>query len=291
MLLTLTVSDASHKRRGSVRLKLDWGKKKWFLEQDDPEPVWQRVGFSKEGPFEPQTSGVIWLWDQPHTHNTVIVWDGPASETVSRTNSGSGRIFDPKDPVFKDGKIEWTIEKAGTGALSDLREKARKRLTEILPAPYGSSKWKANPYHSLKPGPVSGYTNCVEFPAYVVYLLGGRIPPGYPIPAAKQHNAWVHSDGNRRPQPGDIYILCKTTKQDTTTAHVGVIYDASGNVWKTGDWGQGTDSWSGELVDRAYDAAVGTLTGEVDPTKGNVRTPRAISGWVDLDLYFANSQH
>jgi hypothetical protein len=165
--------------------------------------------------------------------------------------------------------------------LSDVRQKAMDKVKEILPAPYGSKQWAANPYHSVPSGK-SGYTNCVEFPAYVVWLASGKkFIPGFPAPSTR---GWVDADGSARPQPGDIYVLCKGETQDESLSHVGVIVSADGDTWRTADWGQG-NGWSGDFVTRTYDEAAGTLTGEVDASKGNTRPPRALKGWVDLDVY------
>jgi hypothetical protein len=277
-------------------MKLDWGQKKWFLEKDEAQPIWERVGFSQKGPFEPQTGNeTIWLWDEPHIHNTVIFWDAPASETVSRNNSGKGRIFDPKDPAFKEGKIEWTIESAAPPALSPLRQRALAELVNLIPARYPKSwpttkdglttkgpegNWAKNVFSSLRQKAKAGYTNCVEFPAYLVLVLNGgkkKLNPGFPPNTTK---GWTDAGGGKRPLPGDIFILLNPGDE---FGHVGVIYDTSwksskGLLWRTADWGQG-DGWDGDWVERTYDPVKGTLT-------GGPNSPRKILGWVDLDELF-----
>jgi hypothetical protein len=287
MLLKISLFDAARYPRGSVRIKLNWGQKKWSLVEDDAQSNWQRVGFTKEGPFEPRPNGTIWFWDQEHIHNTVIAWNAPASEEVIKNNSGSGRIFEPKDALFKEGPIEWMLEGASpsvaTPTLSPLREKALKTLDRILPAPYGSQNWKDNPYHSeMKEG---AYTNCVEFPRYYLGLLGKKLYAGYPPKTTK---GWTDADGIKRPGPGDVYILCATAKRDHTNAHVGIIYstnwdNSNGLLWRTADWGQ-VGGWDGKMVVRTYDPVAASLTGEAGSPYPQAR---AIFGWVDLDKYFS----
>jgi hypothetical protein len=71
MLLKISLFDAARYLRASVRISLDWKQKKWSLVEDDAQSSWQRVGFTKEGPFEPRPSGAIWLWDKEHLHACI----------------------------------------------------------------------------------------------------------------------------------------------------------------------------------------------------------------------------
>ncbi len=281
MLLKLSVYDAARRFRGYARIELDLWQKKWLV-VEDRQLVWWWVGFSRKGSLEVKSWDVIWLWDQGH--NTVIFWDTPRSTLDLRHVHlpGEARIFDPKHRAFKEGKIRWVID-APTPSLSALRKKARQHLEQIIPAPYGSQNWLKNPFHSQRPNKNPGYTNCVEFPAYLGHLLGDdRFPRGYPPTTTR---GWTEADGVKRPLPGNVFILCKGAQRDGSTAHVGVIYDNSqGRIWKTADWGQGT-GWDGAWVERTYDPVAGTLTGD---RSSPFPQPRAIKGWVDIDVYFGN---
>lgn len=299
MLLNLSIYDAANRPRGSVRMKLDFAHKRWSVVQEDARHAWQWVGFSQQGPFEQKDWGVIWLMDL--NRNTVIFRDAPAGEGISK--SGHARIYDPKDRAFKDGMIAWSSEPEAPAApqapaaLSALRQAVLAKLPTILPAQYQSGNkqehknYTNNPFHVLPQDVSAGYTTCGEFPAYLMHLIGGKLGPGtYALqPQGERRNAWRNADGKAVPLPGDLYALCTGVTRDNTVAHIGVIVDTTrGTIWRTADWGQGA-GFRGDFVDRAYDAAVGTLAGEVDPSKGNTRPPRALKGWVDLDGYFANT--
>ena len=178
--------------------------------------------------------------------------------------------------------------------LSPLRQKAVNLVREVLPAPYLSQKYKANPFHVTKQHPKAkgSYSTCGEFPAYIVWLLQGKPDPGKFSPGTTalqpqgvKRNAWRVPNGLDWPRPGDLYALCGTDVLDDSVAHVGVVLDPTGTTWETGDWGQPDVSgggFAGALVSRTFDKERGTLTG--DPTIG--AAPRAIKGWIDLDAYF-----
>jgi len=286
MLLHLQVFDARNTLRGNARMRLNYDTKEWKIEEDS-QHIWPKVGFSSRGAFEEKAWTVTWLWDQPPGHqkrNTVILWGAPTSESDG-AKAGSGRIYDPNDTAFKDGKVQWTAEPT---PLSELRTNALKLLDTMLPAPYGSQKWLKNPFCSKKVS--GGYTNCVEFPAYLIYALNlKKLLPGYPPTTTP---GWTDADGKNKPRPGDIYILCKTPARDLSAAHVGVIYSTSwsnsnGLLWRTADWGQGPGGWDGAFVERKYDPQAASLTGDAaSPYPG----ARAIRGWVDLDAYAAGSK-
>jgi hypothetical protein len=110
MLLNLTVLDAKHVQQGSAQLYFDWGPNRWYLEKEAPTGLWERVGYTPSGPFEPRPPDIIWLWDRPHDHNTVIFWTAPQGPNQSGTNSGEARIYDPRDSALKEGRISWTID-------------------------------------------------------------------------------------------------------------------------------------------------------------------------------------
>lgn len=178
---------------------------------------------------------------------------------------------------------------------SPLRQSAVRLCREVLPAPYLSKNYKANPFHVTKDNPQAkgAYSTCGEFPAYIVWLLQGkpnpaRFRPGTTAlpPQGAKRGAWRTPNGTDWPRPGDLYALCSTATLDDSVAHVGVILDPKGTTWETADWGQPDPSgggFAGAIVQRSFDPVRGTLTG--DPTIGTA--PRAIKGWIDLDAYFA----
>ncbi len=179
--------------------------------------------------------------------------------------------------------------------LSPLRQRALAELDKLIPARYPTpwptrkdglttkgrvGNWAKNNFSSLRPNANPNYTNCVEFPAYLVLVLNGgkkKLDPGFPPNTTK---GWTDADGTKTPLPGDIFILLNPGGK---FGHVGVIYDTSwknsqGLLWRTADWGQG-DGWDGDWVERTYDPVEGTLT-------GGPNSPRKLLGWVDLDALF-----
>lgn len=182
-----------------------------------------------------------------------------------------------------------------TDAGSPLRQSAVRICREVLPAPYLSQAYKANPYHVTKEHPQAkgNYSTCGEFPAYLIWLLQGKPNPGRFRPGTTalepqgaKRNAWRTPDGEHWPRPGDLYALCSTAERDHTVDHVGVMLVPEGTLWQTADWGQPDvtgGGFAGAIVQRSFDPVKGTLTG--DPTIGTA--PRAIKGWIDLDAYFA----
>lgn len=281
------IYDRNHDFRGRVWIKLDWGQHLWSIADHDMGSVWEHVCRSDYGSFEPKPWFVIWLGDQ-YQPVTLIFREAPMTYNDGISRSGWARMYAPVDPQFIDALVYWEIESYGPQPLSALRKRARQWMANTLPAPYGSKNWRDNLYHSKKPG-TPGYTNCVEYPAYIALKLNGgkkaKIRPGYPPTTTK---GWTAPGGNTIPRPGDIFILCKTAKHDGTTAHVGMVYDdiykdGKRYICRTGDWGQGSSGWDGDWVNRTYDPAAHTLTGD----KNNPRPPRAIKGWVDLDVLFS----
>jgi hypothetical protein len=306
MFVQLAVFDTKNNLRGQARMKLDWQQKVWVIDQDQ-QWIWKRVGFSNMGTFEVKSWGVIWLWDQ--LRNTVIFHDAPRNGIDFKHSSGHARIYDPKDTAFKDGKISWSTnfapaaESAEAQELSPLRIKLIKLLNEVLPCVYESAKYDriTGKLRKNSPGVGAGYTTCGSLPGFVSSELGGKpLGKGWEAYMKKkslngtnlvrtrgiQYNAWVEADLIKRPKPGDIYALLDKNLTDRLKdgiAHVGVIMDSSGSVWKTADMGQG-GGFDGKInVERPYNATEGKLFGETNQGGGY----RMLAGWVDIDKYFA----
>jgi hypothetical protein len=195
MLLKLNVYDKASRSKGTVRMRLDFERNKWSLEQD-PQQAWKYVGFSGNGTFDVKTDNhVIWIWDYDNfggRRNTIIFWDPPESEGDSKTG-GRARLFDPQDKAYKDCVLTWSVEpsaaapkKATGGELTPIR----KRVLEIIAGipfdyfpnvkhkfpngpPSDALKAKTAPTPDVKQTKV---TNCGEFPGWIVARLGGSVP-------------------------------------------------------------------------------------------------------------------
>jgi hypothetical protein len=308
MVLTFDVSDKAGISRGVVNVKLDWGGRQWSL-VGDPNRVFERLGFSSGGSFEVRSWAVIWLQAQSPSTTCLIIWDAPTGETDPAHAAGQARIFEPKDPAFKDAVIGWTVGQslstssatAAAPALTPVRTRVIDViLPEVLPCvfptgyvengkqtpvkpPKGSAeaKYFLNPYNPWRRG---AGTTCYTLPAYVASKLGKpfRFPVTTGLPKeGKRYQAWLFAkDVPSGPKPGDLYALCTGELKDENITHVGVILSSTGTIWKTGDTGQG-DGYAGLYgVERAYNKTANTLEGETHDGKKQ----RPIYGWVDLDL-------
>ena len=307
MFIQLNVFDTSDRFRGQARMRLNWQEKTWIVEEDQ-QWVWRRVGFSNVGSFEVKSWGVIWIWDQ--LRNPVIFHDAPQHSIDFKHQQGRGRIYDPKDSSFKDARVNWSINPvtASTASpksveLSPRRVRLLQVLNQVLPCTYASAKFDkiTGKLRKDSPGVGAGYTTCGSLPGFVTSELGAghlkgdawqkymqkRSLNGTNAVRIKgiQHGAWVEADLVKRPLPGDIYALLNNGKSNRATdgiSHVGVIMDASGDVWKTADMGQG-GGWEGKInVERPYKAKEGELFGETIQGGGY----RILAGWVDIDKYF-----
>lgn len=140
-----------------------------------------------------KANNVIWLWDQrPGEHNTVIIWEPPTSETDLLHHSGQGRIFEPKDSAFKDGKITWTIAPTTKPVLAPIRRRVLD-LIEAIPFKFAPA-YKVNFPNGRPalPGPaaVKGtVSNCGEFPGWIARNIGGSNAPK-DILIFKFHDQW-----------------------------------------------------------------------------------------------------
>src|SRR5215470_5318837 len=99
MFIQMDVADVKNTPRGQVRVALDWQQMSWTVD-NDPQQIWPKICFSKQGPFDFKDWGVIWIWDQ-QKHNTVIIRDSPREEADRRHGTGTARLFDPKDTTYK----------------------------------------------------------------------------------------------------------------------------------------------------------------------------------------------
>src|SRR4051812_47961528 len=108
MLLKLSISDPTLRAQGTTRLRLDWAQGvgartgTWTVE-DDPQQVWPRVGFARQGTFEWKTWGVMWICTTDPQQPVLIVWDAPTGGTDAGHPSGVARIYAPRDAALKDG--------------------------------------------------------------------------------------------------------------------------------------------------------------------------------------------
>ncbi len=95
---------------------------------------------------------------------------------------------------------------------------------------------------------------------------------------------WIEPNGTNRPLPGDMYAIGKNTSSGIV--HVGVIIDASTDMWVTADMGQ-NGGWGGRRrVKRPFRQEGYLLEGEQE-TGGGLRQ---LAGWLDVDIYPAFSK-
>lgn len=289
-------------------LHLNFKNKQWSI--PNGRHRWNGIVHSDSGSFESKDNGVIWLLDGPHGQsgrfNPVILHRAPLCDSDSAHQSGSGRVYEPRDAAFRDCSIRWKVTgrkpspPPATGELSAVRRRMMAVCREMFPQPHPALIY----FTSQRRTAGSKVTNCGALPGMVM----GRIPV---IPPDKRgafrlstgqcltspmtmwddfaqlvdkekrpaKNTWVPFDGNR-PQPGDIYILKKFDKPDFQ--HVGIIVSAEGSEWTTCDGGQShpgqPDGFLGGFVKRNF-LSSGEITGEMG-------SKARLKGWVNLDNLF-----
>jgi hypothetical protein len=124
----------------------------------------------------------------------------------------------------------------------------------------------------------------------------GQVPDmpisSYPMMLERVRNCpgkiWIPFYGgkqnkDKRPQPGDIYVLMQDSAGHF--AHVGIIIDAVGSVWRTADCGQcGTNAAA--YKKRVFNKNDGTLI--LDPPETNIPDAgiRYLEGWIDIDQLY-----
>jgi hypothetical protein len=101
-------------------------------------------------------------------------------------------------------------------------------------------------------------------------------------PGAKGLGYYVEADGVQGPKPGDILVLRSGFGPGSagTVGHVGILVEASADVWRTADGGGGalpdqTASVTARTV--RWDNNIAILKSPTD------RKEKQVDGWVDLD--------
>jgi hypothetical protein len=268
---------------------------------------WGNVMFSDRGLFEVKDWGVIWLMDgmgSGKKDSAVILHDAPKGEKDVKHVSGTGRVYAPASPKYKDCSIKWNVLRPSappelaasksSGAMTKVRTKAKMICEGLLPKPGELSNGK--------PAANAVGTGCGEFP--------GRVMRRMPVKGAGQFGAfeitvpgsgklyltsptthweklakaidekykptkklWVDWTGSSRPKTGDIYLLSKFENKGEFQ-HVGMIISSDGDKWVTADGGQG-NGWQSGFIPRKFYS-----TGQIDGEFGNKAW---LKGWVDLD--------
>lgn len=173
------------------------------------------------------------------------------------------------------------------GPLSAKRKAIIDRFEEVIPSAWPDAKFKrlAPSYQPDDPAwreriiaagaNPDTYTTCGEGPRFALEAIGINTHGGLKSvrDEAEKHGAWVVAGGDRRPKPGDAYLL--GDRKTGAILHTGIIKDASGTTWKTLDSGQGGHpNQAAAEVPRPYDAAAVTLGGPAGP--------RDLLGWMDV---------
>ncbi|MCW5745020.1 MAG: hypothetical protein KIT36_02315 [Alphaproteobacteria bacterium] len=113
MRLDLVVYDTHGKTRGYARLKLEFDREVWVVEED-AQRAWHNAGFADSGPIEMIDDDVIWLWEREvgnAKYNTVVV-SGIAVDEADAGQSGTGRIVTGQVGRFNGGTVRWSVAEA-----------------------------------------------------------------------------------------------------------------------------------------------------------------------------------
>ena len=229
--------------------------------------------------------------DTSTTDTTTDTGDPAPDAGTDTSTADTGTQDDTSTPTDTDADTTDTPDTAPSTELSARRSRIIDELLPgVVPSSYGDQRFTALTFGLRKdsPGVTPGYTTCGSLPMYIARKLGDQVITGtFGVrTAGVKKGAWVEAGGDARPKPGDLYALLAAGSTDRAgggIAHVGVIVDASTDEWKTADAGQG-DGWSAAYVTRQYDAAAGTLSGEIVGTTGP-RPARVLAGWIDVDAY------
>lgn len=136
MLLSLNVYDKNRGNRGAAALELDFITRKWSIPAGQ-ERGWAGIGYSypSQGYFELQKNDVMYLYDQRSKDRCpVILWNPPESEADFHHRSGLARIYEPRDPALKEGRIEWSLASRVGAGMSSLRQWVISQLGELITA-------------------------------------------------------------------------------------------------------------------------------------------------------------
>jgi hypothetical protein len=315
MLLSVNLSDAKKLPQGAVQLELNWVTRTWSVAPDQGAwrrvgfsnrgPFETRVNGTlwlwDQSPGKLKT-------------NTVIVWDGPVGPKDLIHKDGEGVLSEPRDAKLRDGRIKWALAAgAETAALRDqVRTLCEKNLPAFPDLREPPNMLESTPGKVKTPG---GATGCGGFPGWMIQQLGAdkfpkepvtmnwtetvvvdgvktQVPKSASVKVTSPIIAWEEMakkiekrrnapgsifipfvpGSTRKPKTGDIYLL---RQPNGWFRHVGVIYDATGPIWRTADGGQGKGFAVG-FRDRSFTPATGKIIGED-------KTDAFVKGWVDLE--------
>ncbi len=308
MILSAEINTSGNSSIGA-ELELNYTTNTWSI--PPARAKWGGVMYSDRGTFEVKPWGVIWLMDgmgSAKKNSTVILHEAPKDERDLAHESGTGRVFDPALPAYKDCSVKWrvlrhsasleaAVNASSSGPLSKVRLKAKQICEGLLPKPGTLSNGK--------PDANAKGTGCGEFPGRVMRRMpvkgaGMRGAFEIDVPGAGKLNltspttqweqlakaldqklnpvkkTWVDFTGSNRPRTGDIYLLAQFTDK-SQFQHVGMIISAVGDTWVTADGGQG-NGWQSGFIPRKFYS-----TGQIDGEFGNKAW---LKGWVDLDNLF-----
>lgn len=303
MWIEMCVPSAGSSGVRRVRMSWTYASGEWQV-TEDLESAWPEVASSDHGTLKRAAGGAVEMWDNPPgepQHLLAAFWSPPDNELDPTHMSGFAQLCDPRTSEWHGYEVWWRAERREEQPLSELRLRAQAVLDAILPAPYLSPNYMANPFapknwKAARAG-CAGYTSCVSFPAHYVRVLGCRqslVPGGYPAPTTP---GWRTPGQGGHPQAGDIYINCKSSVHDGSTAHVGVVRDTDygnshGLLWRTGDYGQTAGGcakdptyeggFDGIFLVQKYDPFADTLQ-KIYPA---AKPARAIHAWIDIEEFF-----
>jgi len=135
-------------------------------------------------------------------------------------------------------------------------------------------------------------TSCGDVLATMLRLWGSNFVGAFMIrdqdakghaPGAKGLGYYVEADGVQAPKPGDIIVLRNGTGRSSagTVSHVGILVEATADVWRTADGGGGVlPDQTAAVTDRAivrYENNIPVLKSPTDNKE------KVLDGWVDLD--------
>ena len=310
-----------------AQIDLDYASKQWSIQE---HRGWDKTTFGKAGTFVVKAGDGLYLSDHntPRYNNKIVLYTPPVDDYDTAHIRGEGEVASAIRSVFDNASILWNqpdMKPIRVEAMRLLKTLLPGIGTYLRPGQYPISaktpgvRGETNCY--ALPGwlgeRLGGNISAViqdNLPSttsktgYAMQDVTVNINKGSMSlekfakkldanagPGAKK--LWVDYDKKKdnRPLPGDFYALEKDldtkTGKVTILAHVGIIVDAVGEIWRTADSGQSektpipTDTKGNPLYakgfcagyrDRIFNPGVGEIGGE-DSKKTRLR------GWIDID--------
>jgi hypothetical protein len=294
-----------------VRVEVDWVRRNWSVTSG--QWGWGRMPMPTKGPVLPNNNK-LWLMEPNGPGVVITIEQAPTGPLDIANKSGGGTLCDVNDRHWPTTKLSWLREvAAGTGA-GAIGAQVRDEIEAICKANLPPEFQLQEPVNCCvtEKGKVKtpgGATGCGQFPGWVIQRVKGAkfiqnkvtiakgtkwqatvgvtsdtigweematlLEKARKLPAGTLWRPFDLKKPDVRPRKGDIYLLKQSPSATSMFAHVGIMMESAGTVWKTADGGQGKGFAVG-FRRRTFDPASAKIAGE----EGQIQY---LKGWVDVE--------